>query len=73
MIEAKTHCYGWRQTRQDNNNKKLGRNRGIPKTQRVLAWTKILWAFNPESRGKLHFQWHMHRKQFKYKIQMKYV
>jgi hypothetical protein len=37
MVEAKTHCYGWRQTRQDN--KKLGRNRGIPKTQRVLAST----------------------------------
>ena len=38
MVEAKTHCYGWRQTRQQ---KKLGRNRGIPKTQRVLASTNI--------------------------------
>jgi hypothetical protein len=40
MVEAKTHC--WRQTRQQ----KLGRNRGIPKTQRVLTSTNKLKNLN---------------------------
>jgi hypothetical protein len=40
MVEAKTHCYGWRQTTKQ----KLGKNRGIPKTQRVLPSTNIKYA-----------------------------
>ena len=38
MVEAKTHCYGCRQKKMQQ----LGRNRGIPKTQWVLALTNIM-------------------------------
>ena len=40
MVEAKTHCYAWRQKQQDKT-RQLNRNRGKLKTQRVLASTNI--------------------------------
>ena len=40
MVEAKTHCYGCRQVK-TKKQQQLGRSRGIPKTQRVLALTNM--------------------------------
>ena len=47
MVEAKTLRYG---CRQQENKKQFGRNRGIPKTQRVLASTNI-------SRCRCNWRW----------------
>jgi len=41
MVGPKTHCYAWRQTKQQD--KKLVHIRGIPKTQRVLGSTNIFF------------------------------
>ena len=40
MVEPETHCYGWRQTKQNRTTtRQLVNNRGIPKTQRVSGST----------------------------------
>ena len=41
MVKAKTLCYGCRQQQDNKTKQQFGRNRGIPKTQRVLASTNI--------------------------------
>ena len=46
MVEAKTLCYGCRQQQQQDKTKQFGRNRGIPKTQRVLASTNKSLSHN---------------------------